>query len=253
MGTRTCVAGLSRQTCYVLDHHASCLLRQQFNAPHSERHFSSTLQLFSAHCCSLLLICALCTVFCTLCSCFCTLLQLFVAHYFMPGWHGGICADSVVCWLMQEVVHLGAKQKMGINTCRELFSLTGGVCRFASHLVSWPKLLFNQVSPPPTLGKGVRECKQWYPSSTRYPGLCRTTESRTTRELGEYWPTPFSNMIEEVSEVNSRKGGSLTPGRSQKPCVAGPGCGREGGLSYTEARETNLSYACGRTKDGRTC
>ena len=107
--------------------------------------------------------------------------------------------------------------------------------------------------PPPTLGKGVRECKQWYPSSTRYPGLCRTTESRTTRELGEYWPTPFSNMIEEVSEVNSRKGGSLTPGRSQKPCVAGPGCGREGGLSYTEARETNLSYACGRTKDGRTC
>ena len=163
-----------------------------------------------------------------------------------------------MCWLSGVLTNAGSgpsggKTKMGINTCRELFSLTGGVCRFASHLVSWPKLLFNQVSPPPTLGKGVRECKQWYPSSTRYPGLCRTTESRTTRELGEYWPTPFSNMIEEVSEVNSRKGGSLTPGRSQKPCVAGPGCGREGGLSYTEARETNLSYACGRTKDGRTC
>ena len=56
-------------------------------------------------------------------------------------------------------------------------------------------------------------------------------------------------MIEEVSEVNSRKGGNLTPGRSQKPCVAGPGCGREGGLSYTEARVTNLPHACGRTKD----
>ena len=158
-----------------------------------------------------------------------------------------------MCWLSGVLTNAGSgpsggKTKMGINTCRELFSLTGGVCRFASHLVSWPKLLFNQVSPPPTLGKGVRECKQWYPSSTRYPGLCLTT-----RELGEYWPTPFSNMIEEVSEVNSRKGGSLTPGRSQKPCVAGPGCGREGGLSYTEARVTNLSYACGRTKDGRTC
>ena len=119
----------------------------------------------------------------------------------------------------------GGKTKMGINTCRELFSLTGGVCRFASHLVSWPKLLFNQVSPPPTLGKGVRECKQWYPSSTRYPGLCRTTESRTTRGRGEYWPTPFSNMIEEVSEVNSRKGGSLTPGRSQNPVWPVPAAG----------------------------
>ena len=141
VGTRTCVAGLSRQTCYVLDHHASCLLRQQFNAPHSERHFSSTLQLFSAHCCSCCLFVHSVLFLALFCSCFCTLLQLFVAHYFMPGWHGGICADSVVCWLMQEVVHLGAKQ-MGINTCRELFSLTGGVCRFASHLVSWPKFIF---------------------------------------------------------------------------------------------------------------
>ena len=215
---------------------------------------------FQAHCSCFLHTVAACCLFvhsvlffALFAAAFAHLLQLFVAHYFMAR-----LAWWDMCWLSGVLTNAGSgpsggKTKMGINTCRELFSLTGGVCRFASHLVSWPKLLFNQVSPPPTLGKGVRECKQWYPSSTRYPGLCRTTESRTTRGRGEYWPTPFSNMIEEVSEVNSRKGGSLTPGRSQKPCVAGPGCGREGGLSYTEARVTNLPHACGRTKDGRTC
>ena len=56
-------------------------------------------------------------------------------------------------------------------------------------------------------------------------------------------------MIEEISEVNSRKGGNPTPGGSQKPRVAGPGGGRKGGLSCTEARVTNLPHASGRTKD----
>ena len=69
----------------------------------------------------------------------------------------------------------------------------------------------------------------------------------------EQWHTPFSNMIEEISEVNSRKGGNPTPGGSQKPRVAGPGGGRKGGLSCTEARVTNLPHASRRTKDGRAC
>ena len=46
-----------------------------------------------------------------------------------------VLVKCVMVAAMQVVVHLGAKQ-VGINTCRELFSLTGGVCRFASHLVS---------------------------------------------------------------------------------------------------------------------
>ena len=52
-------------------------------------------------------------------------------------------------------------------------------------------------------------------------------------------------MIEEISEVNSRKGGNLTPGGNQKPCVAGPGGGRKGGRSCTEARVTNLRTQAG--------
>ena len=106
--------------------------------------------------------------------------------------------------------------------------------------------------PPPQLeGRASESIKQWYPSSTRCPSLCRTTESRTTGGRDVQWHTPFSNMIEEISEVNSRKGGNPTPGGSQKPRVAGPGGGRKGGRSCTEARVTNLPHASGRTKDGR--
>ena len=98
VGTRTCVAGLSRQTCYVLDHHASCLLRQQFNAPHSERHFSSTLQLFSAHCCScclfvhsVLFLALFAAAFAHYCSCLLrtTSCQAGMVGYALTQW----CAD----------------------------------------------------------------------------------------------------------------------------------------------------------------
>ena len=60
-------------------------------------------------------------------------------------------------------------------------------------------------------------------------------------------------MIEEISEVNSRKGGNLTPGGSQKPRAADPEADEKGGRSCTEARVTNLPHASGRTKDDRSC
>ena len=47
---------------------------------------------------------------------------------------------------MQEVVHLGAKQ-VGINTCRELFSLTGGVS-FCLPSRVMNKIYYLTKSPP---------------------------------------------------------------------------------------------------------
>ena len=89
--------------------------------------------------------------------------------------------------------------------------------------------------------------KHEMPRSLSHDGV--ENDRRTGRTVAH----TLSNMIEEISEVNSRKGGNPTPGGSQKPRVAGPGGGRKGGRSCTEARVTNLPHASGRTKDGRAC